>query len=65
MDRLEKGTTLASSGFSPELEAQDRIQGNVLLSSRIRELEKELADQKKDQNTVEADRVIFFKKHHE
>ena len=62
-DDSEKTTGSSSSSFSSSAEAQERIEGNSLLSNRIRELEKDLAEQKKDQNSVLADRLAFFKKH--
>lgn len=63
----EKNTGTASSGFFSDAAAQDRVQANTLLSNRIRDLEKELAEQKQDQNKAQilADRFDFFKKHHQ
>ena len=62
-DVSEKSTDSSSSGPSSGIEAQDRIEANTLLSNRIRELEKELADQKKNQDSILADRMAFFKKY--
>jgi hypothetical protein len=64
-DASEKSTSGSSSGFFSSPEAQDQVQANTLLSDRIRELEKELADQKADQKTVLEDRLAFFEKYHE
>jgi len=55
----------SATGFYANSAAQDREQGNTLLSNRIRELEKELADAKTDQRAVLAERVAFFKKFHD
>jgi len=59
-----------TTGFSalesaPGVAMQEQVHGNTLLSSRIRELEQELADQKQDQHAILADRLAFFKKYHE
>lgn len=64
-DVSEKKADSSSSGSSSGLEAEDRIQANTLLSNRIRELEKELSEQKQDRQTILADRLAFFKKYHE
>jgi hypothetical protein len=66
-DASEKSAGSSSSGFFSSQEAQDQVQANTLLSSRIRDLEKELADQKKDQDDVLvlAGRIAFFKKYHD
>jgi hypothetical protein len=53
----------SSSGFFSSSEAQNQVQANTLLSDRIRELEKELAEQKKGQDFALADRLAFFKKY--
>jgi len=55
----------SSSGFFSSPEAQDQVQANTLLSSRIIALEKELADQKQNQQTALADRMALFKKYHD
>ena len=57
----------SSSGFFSNPEAQTQVQANTLLSDRIRELEKELAEQKKNQDEalVSAGRIAFFKKYHD
>jgi hypothetical protein len=54
-----------SSGYFTDAAAQNEVQGNTLLASRIRELEKELAEQKENQTSLIAARFEFFKKHHE
>jgi hypothetical protein len=59
----EETESSSSHSVSPSLEAQERIEGNTLLSNRIRELEKELAGQKENQKTILADRMAFFKKY--
>jgi len=61
----EKSTGRSSSGFFSSLEAQDRVEANTLLSFRIRELEKELSEQKKDQGAILADRMAFIEKYHQ
>jgi len=61
-DASEKTTDSSSSGFSSGIEAQVRIQANTLLSNRIRELEKELAEQKNDPRAILTDRLAFAKK---
>lgn len=60
----EKAADNSSSGYFSDPAAQNRTQENTLLSSRIRELEKQLSEQKKNQKTVLADRLAFFKKYH-
>jgi len=55
----------STSESSPDATAEERIQGNDLLSSRIRELEQELDAQKKDQGAMIADRMAFFEKYHQ
>ena len=62
-DISEKATGASSSGSSFSAEGEERIESNSLLSNRIRELEKDLAEQKKAQQTVLADRLAFFKKY--
>jgi len=51
---------LSETSSSPE--ASGQVQANTLLSDRIRELEKELAEQKNDPNAVLADRLALYKK---
>jgi hypothetical protein len=62
-DESEKTKSVSSSDFSPTPEGQERIEANTLLSNRIRELEKELADQKKGDLTSVADRIALLKKY--
>jgi hypothetical protein len=54
------GTT--SSGFFADSDAEERVKDNTILSDRIRELEKELAEQKTDDHAILADRLAFAKK---
>ena len=61
-DVSKKSSDESSSGTFSET-GQERIEANTLLSDRIRELDKELAEQKKDQKTILADRMAFFKKY--
>jgi hypothetical protein len=63
-DASKKSAGSSSSAFFSSQEAQDQVEANTLLSSRIRELEKDLADQKKDQQADFAGRMAFFKKYH-
>jgi hypothetical protein len=56
------GNAKASSGYFIDAAAQQRNDDNTLLSSRIRELEKELSDQKQDPTVILADRLAFCKK---
>lgn len=63
-DASKKSAGSSSSGFFSDPEAQDQVQTNTLLSDRIRELEKELAEQKKDQSAIMTDRLALFKKYH-
>jgi hypothetical protein len=58
----EKATGTAASSLSPTAEGRERIEANTLLSDRIQELEKELADQKNDRAAILADRLAFVKK---
>jgi hypothetical protein len=60
----QKSASSTSRGFFSDAQAQDREQANSLLSDRIRELEKQLADSKQDPQLVLADRLAFFKKFH-
>jgi hypothetical protein len=60
----QKTSSSSSSRFFSDAQAQDREQANSLLSDRIRELEKQLADSKQDQHLVLTDRLAFFKKYH-
>jgi hypothetical protein len=55
----------SSATFFTDNAARDREQGNELLSNRIRELDKELADAKTDQRAILADRLAFFNKFHD
>ena len=55
-------TTGSTSGFFSDAAAQDREEKNTLLSTRIRELEKELTDANQNRRSALADRVAFFKK---
>jgi hypothetical protein len=55
----------ASTGFFSSAEAQERVEGNTVLSDRIRELEKELDEQKENQHAAVAGRLAFFKKYHD
>ena len=57
----------ASPGPFSSPEAQNQVEANTLLSNRILELEKELAERKKDQDEalVAAGRIAFFKKYHD
>ena len=61
----EQAAGSTSSGPFSDAEVQDREQSNVLLSNRIRELEKALADQKKAQDSISTGRIAFFKKYHD
>ena len=61
----EKSTTGSSSGFFSSPEAQNQVEANTQLSNRIIELEKELADEQKTQNTILADRLAFYEKYHQ
>jgi hypothetical protein len=62
-----KSANGSSYDSSSSLDAQTQVQANTLLSDRIRELEKELAEQKKNQDEalVSAGRIAFFKKYHD
>src|ERR1700683_1093121 len=63
--KMSGGTT--SPGFFADSNAAERVNDNKILSDRIRELEKELAERKQVQNdaTVAASRIAFFKKYHD
>jgi len=62
-DASIKNASSSSSETSSSPEASGEVQANTLLSDRIRELEKELAEQKNDPRAVLADRLTFFKKY--
>jgi len=53
----------STSSFFSDAAAQDREQNNTLLSSRIRELEKELSEQKQDPAAIMRDEFALFKKY--
>jgi len=61
--KAEKSTTGSSSGFFSSPEAKNQVEANTRLSNRIIELEKELAEQSQDRQTILADRMAFFKKY--
>jgi hypothetical protein len=63
-DGAQEISSSSSPGFFSDAQAQDREQANSLLSDRIRELEKQLADSKQDKQLALADRLAFFKKFH-
>jgi hypothetical protein len=62
-ETADKPTASSSSGFFSSPEAQNQVEANTLLSNRILELEKELAEQKNEQHAALADRMAFFKKY--
>jgi len=64
-DAREKSTAGSSSGFFSSPDAQNQVEGNTLLSNRIRELEKEIAEQKENQKATVSERMAFFKKYHD
>jgi hypothetical protein len=64
-DASEKSAGSSSSVFFSSPEAQDQVQANTLLSDRIRELEKELSEQKENSKAIQADRLAFLKKYHD
>jgi hypothetical protein len=60
----KNGDSLGESTGSASASA-DEVKGNTLLSSRIRELEKALAEQKTNQQSNLATRLAFFQKYHD
>jgi hypothetical protein len=58
----DKNTKNDASGFSSP-EAQERVEQNTILSRRILDLEKELADQKSKQGAASSEMIAFFKKY--
>src|SRR5882762_7954891 len=58
-----KNTTSFSSQSSADADTPD-VHANTLLSSRIRDLEKQLAAQRKDPAADLAARIDFVRKHH-
>ena len=60
-----KSADSSSSETSSSPEASGQVQANTLLSDRIRELEKQLAEQKKVKDSAVADRIAFFNKNHD
>jgi len=62
-ETADKPAASASSGFFSSPEAQNQVEANTLLSNRILELEKELAEQKKERDSVVTARMAFFKKY--
>lgn len=63
-DASDRAAGASSSGTSSWLDAEDRRKDNTVLSNRIRELEKQLAEGQQSQNSTVADRMAFFKKYH-
>jgi len=62
----EKSTTLSSSAGASGMAAQNENQADSLLNIRIRDLEEELSDEKKNRDAViHADQLTFFKKYHD
>jgi hypothetical protein len=64
-DGSTKANESYSSGFFSSPEVQNQVQANTELCSRIRDLEKELAEQKQNQQTSLVERMAFFKKYHD
>jgi hypothetical protein len=59
-NRTSSSDNSANSG----LDAPNDIHADTLLSERVRELEKQLAEQNSNQASIKADRLAFFKKYH-
>ena len=61
-DKNSSGTS--SSAYFTDAAAEERVNDNTILSNRIRELESELAEQKKaNQKSIVAERIAFYKKY--